>query len=208
MKRCLIWGIGLRFVESIRVIQYYEQCGQIKIVGTTSNESYYDSILGYPFVDKDNIDINAFDILIVIPGGKVFSEITREAKQKGIAEERIVPIRAMELPGFDFDKYIQIKMNVPTIFCPNCWGGLTYNSLGLEFKSPFINMFMTNGDYIKLLKNPRHYMNQTVIFERIEFDNYLQKNYPVGRCDDILLHFNHYSTFDEAMVCWERRKNV
>ena len=31
-------------------------------------------------------------------------------------------------------------------------------------------------------------------------------DYPQGRLDDVLIHFLHYKTFDEAKICWEKRK--
>lgn len=124
----------------------------------------------------------------------------------GIKEEIIVPLHAMALPGFDFDKYLRIKKNIPTIFAPNCWGGVTYNSLGLEFKSPFINMFVNRTEYIRFLKNPKHYINTPLIFEKMIYSDTTAAYFPIAKCDDILLYFNHYSTFEEALLCWNRRK--
>jgi len=135
-----------------------------------------------------------------------FLEIKNEAISKGINEEKIVPIYVMALPGFDFDKYICIKKHTPTIFAPNCWGGITYNSLGLEFKSPFINMFIGHTDYIKFLRNPKYYIDCPLNFERTGYDNNLKQDYPIVRCGDILLHFNHYSSFEDALLSWNRRK--
>ena len=37
---------------------------------------------------------------------------------------------------------LNLRKNPPSIFSKNCWGGLTYHSLDLEFTSPFINMFL------------------------------------------------------------------
>lgn len=31
-------------------------------------------------------------------------------------------------------------------------------------------------------------------------------DYPQGKLDDVLIHFLHYKTFDEAKICWEKRK--
>lgn len=206
IQRCLIWGTGICFKNNIRLIQYYEQCGQIKIIGITSDESFYTSIFGYSFMNKCEIDPNEFDVLIVASGRKNFGNIKNEAMLKGISEEKIVPVHVMALPGFDFNKYSCIKKNPPTIFAPNCWGGLTYHSLGLEFKSPFVNMYMMHTDYMKFLKNPRYYLACPLTFEGMGYEQYLKTNFPIARCGDVLLYFNHYSSFEEAELCWNRRK--
>lgn len=206
MRRCLIWGTGTSFRENIRLVQYYEQNEQIKIVGITSNESFYMNILGYPFVEKCNVDIKEFDIVIVMSNYNNFKEIKTEVMLKGVPEEGIIPIFAITMPGFDFDKYISIKKDIPTIFAPNCWGGITYGYLGLEFKTPFINMFVLHSEYLKFLKNPKYYIECPLVFEKMAYDSNLNADYPVVRCGDIALHFNHCRTFEEALVCWERRK--
>jgi len=206
MKRCLIWGTGIVFKNNIRLIQYYEKIKKIKVIGVTSNESYYDSILCYSFIEKCNIDIKSFDILIIMAKGKTLLKIRKEAIEIGIDEEKIIPVYVMALPGFEFDKYSCIKKNVPTIFAPNCWGGITYNSLGLPFKSPFINMFENHADYIKFLKNPKYYISCPLEFKEMQYDSIIKRVYPVVKCGDIFLYFNHYLSFHEAMDCWNRRK--
>lgn len=207
IKKCLIWGTGIYFRNNIRLIKYYEQLEEIKIIGVTSNDSFYDNILNYPFIKKSDIPTIDFDILIIMAEKKVFLDIKKEAIAMGINEYNIIPINVISLPGFTFDKYISIKKSIPTIFSPNCWGGVTYNSLGLEFKSPLINMYMSHNDYIKFLSKPLHYINSTVVFYKNTYSAPLKQNYPIGKCDDILLHFNHYNSFDEALSCWNRRKS-
>lgn len=206
MKKCLIWGTGESFAKNIRLIQYYEHIEEIKIVGITSGEAYYDVVLNYPFIEKENIDKEKFDILIIAAKGKNLLEIQSEAKSIGIGDENIIPIHVMAMPGFEIDKYISIKKNPPTILSPNCWGGITYNSLGLEFKSPLINMYMNHEDYIKFLKKLRYYLECPLEFMEMAYDSNLKKPYPVVRCADIIFHFNHYQSYPEALQCWNRRK--
>jgi uncharacterized protein (DUF1919 family) len=209
MKKCLIWGTSITFKENYHLIQYYEKTGQISVIGITSEQSYYESLFGYPFIEKSNIDIKSFDILIVM-ARKSFPEIQKEVARMGIEDERIVPVRVMAMPGFEFDKYEQIKKNVPTIIAPNCWGGLTYSSLALPFKSPFINMKVNHDDYLKFLKKPQYYLNCPLEFEKMVYTNstidHSKREFPVARLDDIVLEFVHYHTFDEAVECWKRRK--
>lgn len=204
--RCIIWGTGVIYSQNINCIKYHEILGNIQVIGVTSQMDMFTEILGYPYVCKENIPDVSFDLIIVMAEKTVFQEIKREAIELGISEEKIISYRILALPQIDLQKYIEIKRNPPTIFANNCWGGLTYHQLGLEFNSPLINMFETDEDYLKLLDEPHKYMNSKLIHVEDRFEPLLKRYYPVCSCDDILLYFNHYTSFKEANECWERRK--
>lgn len=206
MKRCLIWGMGVEFANNLHMIQYYELTREIEVVGITSNQRYYASILDYQFVPKEKIESVKFDFLVIATSNAILDSVLQEAVELGIEENRIVPISVMKLPRFNFDKYQKLKSHTPTIFAPNCWAGLTYHSLALPFKSSFINMFEDHDDYIKFLKKPKYYLEQPLEFVEMRCNTTLKREYPVVKCGDILLYFNHYVSFDEAVSCWNRRE--
>ena len=104
------------------------------------------------------------------------------------------------------EKLKELRENTPTIFAPNCWGGLTYHHLGLEFCSPLINMWETHDDYLKFLSDPKHYIDQDLNFIGM-YDGPFSDPYPIVMLDDILIRMNHYKDFVEAAVSWARRKN-
>ena len=52
------------------------------------------------------------------------------------------------------------------------------------------------------MKNLSHYLTQKIRFVKIEGEDT-----PTGYIDDILLHFNHYHTEEEAAEKWYRRAN-
>lgn len=207
MRKCLIWGTGITFINNWKSIQYYEVLKEIEVIGITSNELYYDTVLSYKFFEKNEIHELEFDYLIVAAEGKALHSIINEAINVGIDEGIVVPIKVMALPGFDFNKYIRIKRNIPTIFSPSCWGGIIYNILALPFMSPLINMFESHDDYLKFLNNPKYYFECPLELAEHRYQPLLKRTYPVARCGDILLYFNHYYSFEEANECWNRRKN-
>jgi uncharacterized protein (DUF1919 family) len=98
-----------------------------------------------------------------------------------------------------------------TIISDNCWGGFVYQRFGLEYKSPFIGLFLTAPDYIKLLSNLHYYMNLNLRFiEKSQYEQHLKNknltiNYPVALLDDLEIHFMHYESKQEAMEKWKRR---
>ena len=207
MKKCLIWGTGIDFNKNFYLIKYYELINKITIVGVTSKDKYYKSFYGYKFIDEELIRTAEFDYLIIMSATtSTVRAIEKEIRNFDIPESKIIPIKAMQLYGFDFDKYIRIKEDVPTIFAPNCWGGILYNSMGLEFNSPLINMFEEHKDYLKFLSNPKYYIEQKLILAEIGYDENSHTQYPIANCGDIKLHFNHYGSFEEANECWNRRK--
>ena len=132
--------------------------------------------------------------------------ICKEIHEMGYEDKRIIPYRVMGLVGFGFEKYLKLREFPPTIFSPNCWGGITYNTLGLPFNSPFINMFLDHEDYIKFLKNPEYYMNKKLAFIEMRHNEDIDIMYPVIELGDITLFFNHYASYEEAVVKWNKRK--
>ena len=103
------------------------------------------------------------------------------------------------------DKIRALRENTPTIFAPNCWGGLTYHHLGLEFCSPLINMWETHDDYLKFLTDPKYYLSKELQLKEI-YHGDLSAPYPIVMLGDITIRMNHYRDFEEAAVCWQRRK--
>ena len=90
----------------------------------------------------------------------------------------------------------------PSIICSNCTGGFLYHWLGLEFRSPFINLYMTPGDFVTALEHFEEFMKTD--FEEIQIR---ELDYPVGRgAYDTRVHFMHYKNFAEAQMAWNRRK--
>lgn len=207
MKKCLIWGTGVNFKENYYLIKYYELKKEISVIGVTSNDCFYNSIYGYKFIEKRFITQYTFDYLIIMSTSPVtINSIRKETQEYGIPDIKLIPIKVMQLYGFDFEKYKKIKTDIPTIFAPNCWGGLLYNSMGLPFNSPLINMFVDHNDYIKFLKQPEYYLKCSLELSEMIYKEELQHYYPIVNCDDIKLYFNHYKTFEDAQNCWNRRK--
>ena len=99
-----------------------------------------------------------------------------------------------------------MKESKVSIIANTCWGGLTYNQLGLEFLSPFINMYIDSQDYQKLLRDFKYYIERPLHFIKEGYEPRLKRNYPVVGLEDIILHFNHYTDFESADIIWKRRK--
>ncbi|EFX91559.1 hypothetical protein HMPREF0027_1389 [Actinobacillus ureae ATCC 25976] len=81
----------------------------------------------------------------------------------------------------------------------NCNGAFILHELGEQFRSPFVNLYLSPTDFLKYLKNMSHYMQAKLTFLATE------KNYPVGKLDNLTIHFMHYHSEQEAASKWEER---
>lgn len=87
-----------------------------------------------------------------------------------------------------------------TLITNNCIAGIIYHNLGLQFKSPTVNLSIQGEDYLNFVKDIQYYSQ----CELKEVEN-SEKKYPVGVLwpnDDkhakIYIHFQHYENFEKA----------
>lgn len=86
-----------------------------------------------------------------------------------------------------------------SIICQNCIGGVIYHNLGLPFLSPTINLWMEEKDFYRFAANLKHYLSQELLFVSGIDET------PTAWCDDVLIHFNHYHSEEEAATKWHER---
>lgn len=85
-----------------------------------------------------------------------------------------------------------------TILCSNCIGGTIYHRLGLQFRSPTVNLWMHQRDFLQLAANP------DLVYGELHFIH-SDCDYPVAELNGITIYFNHSKTEEEARCSWERR---
>ena len=68
-----------------------------------------------------------------------------------------------------------MKNLTPSIIASNCVGGFIYHWLGLQFRSPFINLWLENKDFVYLLEH----IHEIDLNEIVECENN-KLPYPVG----------------------------
>ena len=99
-------------------------------------------------------------------------------------------------------KRLRKKLQNPniSILSQNCVGGIIYHDLGLQFRSPTINLYMSAADFVAFLENLPLYLQTPLAF--VESD----RPYPVGKLADLTLYFVHYKSEADALEKWELRK--
>lgn len=94
--------------------------------------------------------------------------------------------------------------SAPSFLCPNCIGGLLFHDLGLQFRSPTVNLMMYQTDFVKFVLNLDDYLEQKLIFFK-----HPEYSFPCAHLGDIAIHFTHYRSEEEATHAWrERSKRI
>ena len=94
----------------------------------------------------------------------------------------------------------KLKNQTPTIFASDCNGTFIMHDLGLQFRTPTVNLFFSAGDFVKFLGNVKGYLGKD-----LQDAGTSSSGYPLGRLDDIIIHFVHYADFAVAKEKWLAR---
>lgn len=205
--RVVIWGAGGGYNRCYTLIKHFEDRGEISVVGIIADFQKFgrvSSIDGYPLYEKKHVQELEYDYCIVTIDD--FNSIIEEAESLSIPRKRLIPSRVLSVPYFRFDDYIRLRTDGISIVSINCFGGICYHYLALEFLSPTINMFFIDSEFNRFIENMDYYLSCPVRFEGMRYERNLKRDYPVGLIDDIHVHFNHAVDFDDAVNEWERRK--
>lgn len=203
--KVVLWGIGKIYNRLLNTLRFFEIKGEIEIVALTADK--IPAILrldGYPVIPKEELAHLGYD-LVIIMNDVHEKDIYKTAVSCGVPEEKILFYRVLELPFFQFEKYMRLKKSRLSIVSNNCWGGTIYNTLGMECLSPFKNLFLEDEDYIRLLKNLQYYLSRELEFREFAIDIHSGAEYPVMCLEDVLVHCNHAEMPEDAAADWQRR---
>lgn len=106
----------------------------------------------------------------------------------------------------------RVKNKSFTIISSNCWGAFIYQQLEMEYKTPFVGLFLYAPCYIRLLEDLQEYLFSPINFINTSRYDSADKtrntghNYPIGLLNgDVEIHFKHYKNPLEAEQKWNRR---
>lgn len=134
---------------------------------------------------------------------QLMSRILKKIQNKGKKQliKWCAPLRRKSLKRCDF-----------TIISNNCWAGDVYRFFGLPYQTPTVGLYFWADDYIRFIKNLKHYLSCDIQFIELEESKYRdeiirkgQENKILAKLDDVELVFLHYTTREEAEEKWKRR---
>ncbi len=200
----ILWGAGATYNRLFYSIKYHELMGTIEIVAIVDKFLKNSSIDGYRLLSCDDIKYVEYDYIVVL-SDIYFKDIYNESIICGVNPSNILSYKFLAIPNLNIDDFIKLRESNISIVSNNCWGGIVYNTLGLECLSPFKNLFIEDMDYIRMLGKLENYLLcEPVLFKYI-FDETRNLEYPVLLLKDILVHCNHDTDAEEAMSKWKRR---
>lgn len=205
MYKIVIWGMGAVYNRHVNLLKYYELKGEIKIVAVTSNNppgiKFIDN---YKVIEAREINFMDFDFVLIMNDASIM-EIKDTITSMGINAEKILYYKILEIPNLVFDQYVKLKRSRISIISNNCWGGIVYNTLGMECLSPFKNLFLEDDSYLRMLENLEYYLGCEPDEGGFATDIHSGKVYPILKLDDVLVHCNHDDIYETAIENWKRR---
>ncbi len=104
---------------------------------------------------------------------------------------------------------------IETIISNNCAGAAIMHDLGMEFRTPTINLQILPEQFPKFCEHLEHYITADLMpctdLSKTHAD-YLKTMFggipslPLGLIDDILIVFQHYDSFERAKLKWNERR--
>lgn len=90
----------------------------------------------------------------------------------------------------------------PTIIANNCNGGVISHDLGLQFRSPTVNLYIPFPDYVRFCERLGYYL---ALPSSAMARGVSSEGCPTGVLEDVRLVFVHYPTFEAAQDKWFER---
>lgn len=201
----VVWGIGAAYNKHLNLLRYYELKNEIEVVAVTANDlPAAKTIDGYKLIHPSELSEVEFGYMMIMNEAS-FMEIRETALGIGVAAEKILSYKILDIPNLELEQYIKLKESRISIISNNCWGGTIYNTLGMECLSPFKNLFLKDDSYLRMLGNLDHYLSCNPEFGGWATDIHKGNTYPILKLDDVLIHCNHDSEFETALRNWNRR---
>lgn len=203
--KILIWGLGKDYNSHLNLLKVYEEKGDIEIVAVTAKDvPDYNTLDSWTIVSANDIYDLEYDYILIF-NAQFFSEIKNSIVSMGIEANKILNGKILDLPYFEWEKYLEIYNSRISIISCNCWGGMLYKTLGMECLSPFKNLWVDAGELCDCFEQLEQLSKIEPIFDSWDVDIHSNCRYPVGRIEKIKIHFNHETSWDNALENWNRR---
>lgn len=99
----------------------------------------------------------------------------------------------------------RLKNKDMSIVASNCNAGVFLSDMEIEFRSPFVNLFIKASDYIKMLSDLKGYLKEELMFVTERDPVYGNLSYPTAYLRDVKIYFMHFASESEARDAWNRR---
>lgn len=204
MKRkfsVLIWGHGHAYNSYLNLIQ---GCDSITIIGIYSPVKLgLISLDGYAVINDSEIQKYAIDYIIDCSDETTSHKLELFCNSHNFARKCVISARVFSLPAFNFNDYVKLRNNPPTIISMNCFSYYLYDRLDLPFTSPTIDCFVGWHDFIEFCCHLKEYLSKTVDINSVIHDG---TNW-VMSLGSIKINFSHDDDNFAVVDKWLRRSS-
>jgi hypothetical protein len=159
-----------------------------------------------PFIPIDEILKESCDYIILSGGAYNYPSIAKRLAIEGINENNLLPDKVICIPGFTVANYQHLRQSRLSIFSLNCFGGLISHLFCLPFRSPFVNLFCNEEQFVDMLDNdPRIGLSKRLVLKGTAYEQNLQFDYPIYDLNGLILNMNHYPDYEIAEKKWTER---
>lgn len=207
-RKIILWGMGNEYENLLNNILFEIEKGNICVEGIVVRKedifcSYRD---GFRIITKDEVVEIGAEFIVVV-SDEWFDEIKNEALSIGFDPTKVIRGSVMKIPRFDFRKYFSLIDNPVSILSNNCWGGMIYRKLRLQFSTPLINIYWENEEFINFLRKPLFYLKSPL---KMVYPGDMRRERPLiarlGTADDnVKIKMVHCTNFEDALKQWNRR---
>ena len=198
-----LWGIGGMYRQCANLLQGMQAAGGIELVAVADSRRFpFTRLDGMPVVAPDRLRGIEFDFLVLM-NEKAASEMRAQAVgELGISAEKVLTYRILQVPGFDFPTYRRLRSAPPSIFSDTEWAARACETLQIECRSPFGQTSFKKADYLRLLADPRAYLERSEPVFREKRFNYDGGEYLLFDLADIEVRMMGATDPDEALASW------
>lgn len=178
----------------------------MEIIAIVASDAYMDFLDGHRVIKPEMLETIDFEYVFVMSDVSYENIVQVAMNNYGVPRRKLISYKVLQIPGVKLEDYFKLYESNISIISNNCWGGMAYNTLGMECLSPFKNLFIEDLDYLKIISDISKYLNNEPILDRYEVEKHSNINYPVLRIDDVEIHCNHTTDANRAIGDWTRLK--
>lgn len=205
------WSCHSELPPFSSIINYELLANNIELLCFTGNSSGTQFNLPSPFIPVSDALEHNYDYIIIASETYEKEILNTLLNTYSISSDKIILGSVFKLSFFNLSEYIQLKQKKISIIAESCYGGYIYHNLKLQFLSPFINIRISDYDYVNLLHNICNFKNISIVdsFSAPSSQNfmYTYSNYPQLVLNDTktILNCVHSENANTALSEWNKR---
>ena len=200
--RLAVWGLGRVFRRRLEAVLRLRDTGQALLVAAVDSASQVPaSVEGVPVVPPEAL-VGCDPDLVIVMSTPYLDEIVERAVALGVPRERLVGHDILDVPDLDLDDYVRLRRAVPSIVSNDGWGASACRTLQVPCRSPFCEVTVAEGDYLRMLLDlPRYLSVETPSYRgvRVAWDG---TAYHSCLLDDVEVRLLATRGFEEAWEAW------